>query len=364
MAVKRKKTFSIEVPHLLAWAIIALLLVWFLGAIQPILLPFVVGILMAYLFDPMADRLVKRGMSRGVAAAAITLGFIAILVALVVWLGPLLYHQLADLVRQLPSLLAAVEAYVRQHAAPLLEELDVLTNGHAKAAVASSPSEVIAKAVAIGNEVIGSAVGSSMAFINVLSLLLITPIVSFYLLRDWDVMIASLDDLLPRGHAAVIRAQAREVSRVLSGYLRGQLYVVLILAMLYAVTLSIVGLNYAILIGVLAGIMVLIPYVGTWVSALVAAVVAYSQFGVEAHFWAVIVVFVIGNTLESQVIVPKIIGDRVGLHPLWLLFGMLAGAVLLGFVGVLLAVPLTAVISVGVRFAVSLYRESSLYHDE
>lgn len=358
-----KKNIPVRVPQILAWALIALVLILFMRAVQPILLPFVVGMLMAYLFDPLADRLVRKNISRGVAAAVITLGFVALLVALVVWLGPLLYHQLAELVRQLPSLLAAVEQYVRAHAETLLQQIDFLTNGHAKAAVTASPSEIVAKAVSLGNSVIGEAVGSSMAFVNLLSLLLITPIVSFYLLRDWDHMLAKIDGLLPRQHASVIRAQAVEVSRVLSGYLRGQLYVVLILALFYAVALSIVGLNYALLIGVLAGFMVLIPYVGTWVSALVALVVAYSQFGIDSHFWAVVAIFILGNTAESQVIVPKIIGDRVGLHPLWLLFGMLSGAVLLGFTGVLLAVPLTAVISVGVKFAVSLYLDSSLYKD-
>ena len=357
-----KKTSSMHLPPMVVWLGIAVLLVLFLRAVEPILLPFVVGTLMAYLFDPLADRLQRRGMARGMASAAITVGFVVVLVTLVVWLGPLLYHQLAELVRQLPALLAALETYVAQRLAPALAAINEFTNGHAAAAV-PTPSAFITRAVNLGNEVIGGALSSSMAFINVLSLLLITPIVSFYLLRDWDVMLARLDALMPRAHAHTIRTQAQEVSRVLSGYLRGQLYVVLILAAFYSVLLSVVGLHYALILGVMAGFMVLIPYLGTWISALVALTVAYSQFGISSDFWWVVGIFVLGNTLESQIIVPKVIGNRVGLHPLWLLFGMLAGAVLLGFTGVLLAVPLTAVISVGVRFAVSLYLDSSLYKD-
>ncbi len=363
--MKKKETkFSLPVPNLLAWAAIIVLFVWFLRAVEPILLPFIIGTLVAYLFDPLADRLEKRRVSRGYASAVITLAFFSILIALVVWIGPLLYHQLASLITQLPDFLKEVEMLFEEKAAPLFSSIDRLTNGHTPESIPATPSDFMARAVALGNEVVGKLVSSSFALLNVASLLLITPIVSFYLLRDWDCVVKRVDTLLPRAHAATIRAQANEVSRVLAGYLRGQLYVMFILTVLYAIAFAVIGLKYALLLGVLAGMLVIIPYIGTWISAGLGLMVAYSQFGITPDFWIVAAVFAVGQVLESQILTPKIIGDRVGVHPLWLLFGMLAGAVLIGFAGVLLAVPITAVISVGVRFLISIYLESPLYQEK
>ena len=359
-----QKTFSIQARHLLLWAVILLLLGWFLRAVEPILLPFVLGMLMAYLFDPLADKMEARGISRGLAAAIITFGFFSVLLALVVWIGPMLYAQLSEVIARIPAFLRDLEALFREHTAGLFSEVQRLTNGHAPQAVPTSPSDVIARAVALGGEVANRVVASSFALLNVLSLLLITPIVSFYFLRDWDSVIANINALLPRAYAATIRAQANEVSRTLSGYVRGQFYVMLILSVAYVLIFALLGLHYALLIGVLAGMLVIIPYVGTWISAGIGLLVAYDQFELAPMFWGVAGVFAVGQVVESQILTPKVIGDRVGLHPLWLLFGMLAGAVLIGFAGVLLAVPLTAVISVGVRFMISIYLQSPLYKEK
>ena len=359
-----QKIFPIQARHLILWAVILVLLGMFLRAVEPILLPFVLGMLMAYLFDPLADCMETRGVSRGVAAATITLVFFSALVALVVWIGPLLYAQLSEVITKIPAFLRDVESLLHERTATLFSEVQRLTNGHAATSVPTSPSAVIERAVTLGGDVANRLVASSFAVLNVLSLLLVTPIVSFYFLRDWDCIIAKVNQLLPRAYAAIIRAQAKEVNLTLAAYLRGQLYVMLMLSVAYVLIFALLGLNYALLVGVLAGMLVIIPYVGTLVSAGIGLLVAYDQFGIEPMFWAVAAVFAVGQVVESQILTPKVIGERVGLHPLWLLFGMLAGAVLIGFAGVLLAVPLTAVISVGVRFMISVYLESPLYKEK
>lgn len=348
--------------HFIIWIVVLYALGAFLSAVTPILLPFVVGAVMAYLFDPLADRLEKR-IPRGVAALLITLCFFSILVGLLAWLGPLLYHQLTQLIAKIPSLMRELEMLMREEGKPAFNALNKITNGKSDA-IPNNASEMLERAFAMGGEMLLKVLASGGAVLNVLSLLLITPIVAFYLLRDWDKGVAKLNALLPRAYAKTIREQALEINRTLAGYLRGQFYVMLLLAVYYVALLSLLGLKYSLVVGVLTGLLVIVPYLGTWVSTVLALSIAYSQYGFDPAFWVVVAVYGLGQVLEQQILTPKIIGERVGLHPLWLLFGMLAGGLLLGFVGVLLAVPLTAVVSVLVRFVVNLYLRSSLYTDK
>ncbi|PZP84691.1 MAG: AI-2E family transporter [Azospirillum brasilense] len=350
--------------HLLLWGTVLFLFGYFLYAVSAILLPFVVGAIMAYLFDPLADRMEKH-IGRGNATAVITLGFFSLLVALLAWLGPLLYHQLSELIAKVPDLMRAVESLVREKGAPAFEAIGQITNkANGEGGAPSNAGDIIERAFALGGEMLLSVLASGGALLNVLSLLCITPIVSFYLLRDWDKGIAKTNALLPLAYAPTIRALARDINRTLAGYLRGQFYVMLILAVYYVLFLTLIGLKFSLVIGVIAGLLVIVPYIGTWISTLIALAVAYSQYDISTPFWFVVGVFGIGQVLESQILTPHIIGNKVDLHPLWMLFGMLAGGVLLGFVGVLLAVPITAIISVLVKFVIGLYLDSSLYTDK
>lgn len=351
-----------QVLHLISWVIVLTLIGWFLSAVSVILLPFILGGIMAYLFDPLADRL-EKSMKRGYATVIITLGFFSILVALLSWLGPLLYEQLTQLIAKVPYLMREIEILMREQGQPALDSLNKLTNG-AGDQLPTNAGDIIERGFALGGQMLLSVLASGGALLNVLSLLLITPIVSFYLLRDWDHGVARLNKLLPLAYAPTIRALARDINRTLAGYLRGQLYVILILIVFYVALLSLIGLKFSLVIGVLAGALVIVPYLGTWVSMALALIVAYSQYDLGTLFWVTAGIFGVGQILESQILTPMIIGDRVGLHPLWLLFGMLAGGVLLGFVGVLLAVPITAVISVLVKFVIGLYLDSTLYTEK
>lgn len=348
--------------HIGMWVGVLGLIGWFLHAVSVILLPFIIGGIMAYLFDPVTDKLEKR-IGRTNATIIITFSFFAGLLAILSWLGPLLYEQLSQLIANVPELMREMDSLVREKSQPAFTALNGITHGESDA-LPSNAGEIIQRAFSLGGEMLLGVLASSGALLNVLSLLLITPVVAFYLLRDWDRALARLNTLLPLAYAPTIRALARDINRTLSGYLRGQLYVMLLLAGYHVIGLTLAGLNYSLIIGVLAGVLIIIPYLGVFIAALIGMIVAYSQYEFGTQFWVIGAVFVIGQTIESQILTPKIIGDRVGLHPLWMLFGMLAGGVLLGFVGVLLAVPITAVISVLVKFVIGLYLDSSLYTEK
>lgn len=349
--------------HLVMWLVLFVLLIIFLDAVKAILLPFVLGAIIAYLMDPLADWLEHHRVHRGVASACITIGLFATLTGLLTWLGPLLYHQMVDLVSRIPSLIREVEVALRDDTAPLFRTLNRL-NGNGESGMPGSLGQLLQSGVTSAGAVATGLLASAASVLNVLALLLITPIVCFYFIRDWAGVIKKSDELLPRAYAPTIREQLHRINQTLAAYLRGQLTVMLLLAVFYAVAFSILTLKYAILLGLLAGLLVIIPYIGTWISLLLGMAVAYGQFGVTTPFWIMLAVYGVGQVLESQILTPKIVGDKVGVHPLWLLFGMLAGGVLLGFVGVLLAVPLTAVISVVVKFIIERYLHSTLYTDK
>ncbi|MGE0755235.1 MAG: AI-2E family transporter, partial [Alphaproteobacteria bacterium] len=196
------------------------------------------------------------------------------------------------------------------------------------------------------------------------SLFLITPIVAFYLLRDWDRLVDHIDNLLPRKHAATIREQMRIIDRTLAGFLRGQFNVCLILGTYYAIGLTLVGLKFGLLIGLATGFLTIFPYVGLMLGMGIGLSVALFQFGDFMPVAMTLAVFVTGQIIEGYFITPKLVGDKVGLHPVWIIFGMLAGAALFGFVGILLAIPVTAVMGVLIRFAISRYKLSNYYQGD
>ncbi len=350
--------------HMVMWIVIATLSILFLRAVEPILLPFVLGMLVAYLMDPFANCLVRRGLNRSFATALITLALFTVLTSLVVWLVPLLYNQMLALLAHAPSLLHEIEGNLRNQVTPLLKSLNRLTGGDAADAIPADPSAIVQQGLSAFSNFAQKLFASGAAIINVAALLLITPIVCFYLIRDWPLMVRSTDRLLPLAYAPTIRNQVFLINRTLSAYLRGQITVMLVMSVYYITALSIFGLNFSLVLGLLAGVIIIIPYIGTIISVSFGLLVAYGQYDTDTGFWLIVAVYAVGQILESQILTPKIIGDRVGLHPLWMLFGMLAGAVLLGFAGVLLAVPLTAVIGVLVKFMIGRYLESGLYLEQ
>ena len=348
--------------HFVLWAVILMALGVFLRAVEPILLPFVLGMLVAYLMDPIVGAMQRMKVSRTVSAGIVTFSLFAIITALIIWLAPILYNQLITMLQRAPAQLHTLENGMREHLAPLLKSLNGLTGGDEPSAIPSDSGQIVERGLTGMGLVAGKLFSSGAALINVMALLLITPIVCFYLIRDWPSLVRKVDGLLPLAYAPDIREQMYLINRTLAAYVRGQLVVMLLMSIFYVAGLALTGINFSLVLGLLAGCIIVVPYVGSIISVGLGLLIANSQFGGTDHFWWVIAVYGIGQILESQILTPKIIGDRVGLHPLWMLFGMLAGAVLLGLVGVLLAVPLTAVIGVLVKFAVRRYLNSGLYH--
>ena len=331
---------------------------WFIVSIQSILLPFVFGILIAYFFDPTADRLQRAGFGRTAATALILISFFTIVSLALIALLPLLAEQITSLISEIPMKVHAVQKVLAPYINRFISQVGDVGLEQAGAMAADFSGQFLNA----GSSLVGGVVRSGLALANLAALLIIAPVVSFYLLRDWDEIMARLDMLLPRYYAETIREQFLEMDRVISGFFRGQLKVCAILALFYAVALGAAGLKYSLLIGLCAGLLVIVPYAGTFISGFLAIAVALLQFENDPTRVGVIaIIFVIGQMLEGYILTPRLIGNSVGLHPMWIIFGMLAGGTLMGFLGVMIAIPLTAVIGVLVRFSVRKYLNSPLY---
>lgn len=339
------------------WLCITLAFLIFLFLIRAILLPFVLGALVAYLLDPLTDRLEGKHLSRGSATALVTVMFFLLLGLVTVLVLPVLARQLAGFIEAIPAQVAALEQQYGHYAQRLLGALPVADNDDLKT-LASNASGMVLQL--IGN-FLGGLATSGFAVLNLLSLILITPVVAFYLLRDWDVLVQQIDQLLPRKHADVIREQLQRIDDTLSGFLRGQLNVCLLLGTYYAIGLSLAGLNFGFVIGLVTGLLTIFPYVGLLVGMTTGMVMALVQFDSATQIGIVLAVYVTGQIMEGYYLTPKLVGGKVGLHPVWIIFGMLAGGALFGLVGVLIAVPMTAVIGVLIRFAIGRYQQSAYY---
>ncbi len=351
-------------PHTVFWVSVALLLGGFIYLISPILLPFLMGIGIAYMLDPLADKLELRGCSRTLATTIVSGSFFIILILAVVALIPLLINQISELLRDLPTYMDTLRQMIEPYVSRISEELSIKPDAiQKKEALGKLVSNIGGNTKSLLTNIISAIFASGMAVINFISVLVLTPVVSFYLLRDWDKLVHEVDDLLPRRYEPVIKEQLLNIDTTISAFLRGQLNVILILATFYAIALSMVGLSYSILIGLLAGILVIIPYIGAMIGGALSVGIAYFQFDSLTPVAIVGGIFIAGQMAEGYVLTPKLVGGSVGLNPLWIIFGMMAGGTIMGFVGILLAVPLTAICGVLIRFAVSQYRSSAVYHD-
>ena len=341
----------------LFWFAAAIVFVAFLYLVRGILLPFVLGLAIAYAFDPLADRLERWRVPRGVASALILAGVFAAAAAALVLLVPLLQEQLVLLAKQIPELVA----WVRMQTADLVEALRGQIAAQDVAQLQAAAKGYVGDVVSWLGTFVSGLWSGGLAFVNLVSLVIVTPVVAFYLLRDWDVLLARLDGWLPRKAAPTIRAQAAEIDRLISEYVRGVVSVCLILAVFYGALLTLAGLDYGLVIGIFAGLISFIPFVGAILGFVISVALALYQFSEWLPVALVAGIFVAGQLLESNIITPRLVGDRIGLHPVWVLFALFAGGILFGFVGVLLAVPAAAAIGVLVRFALDRYLESAIY---
>ncbi|MDR3515707.1 MAG: AI-2E family transporter [Azospirillaceae bacterium] len=345
--------------HLRFWfagTILCCALLWLLSAM---LLPFVAGLAIAYLLDPLVHRLQSHGVPRWLSAGIVLLSFFVLLTLVVILLVPVVQTQVVGLIDTLPHLVDWVRETVVPAANRILTRFSAEDVDRLRTGISQFAGDVVGWVV----RVLRGLVTSGIAFFDVLSIIFITPVVAFYLLRDWEDMIGTIDRVLPRRYLDVIRAEAHEVDRTLAGFVRGQATVCASLGLYYGVALSAVGLNFGVTIGLLIGLLAFIPYVGSATGFAVSVAVALGQFSSYLDVGIVVTIFVIGQLIEGNVLTPKLVGDRVGLHPVWVIFALLAGGNLFGFAGVLLAVPMAAVLGVLIRFAVRQYKHSRYYQD-
>jgi len=328
--------------------------VWLLS---DVLLPFVAGMALAYLLDPIARRAEGLGIGRAVSAlAVVTLVIVAVVVA-VMTVAPIVHEQFTAFADKLPDYLTRLQSLVSDQSRTWLGKL---VGGE------SDPGKSVGTLVSQGSGFVGGFLASiwsgGRAVFSVLSLLIITPVVAFYLLLDWDRVLVTVDGWIPLQHRNTVRGLARDIDNAIAGFVRGQAVICLILAVFYALGLTLAGLNFGFLIGLMTGLLSFIPFVGALTGFLVAAVVAIAQFWPSwTPILMVVGVFLIGQVLEGYVLSPKLVGPKVGLHPVWMMFALLAAAYLFGFVGLLVAIPLAATVGVLLRFALRKYLESPIY---
>jgi predicted PurR-regulated permease PerM len=339
------------------WGIALVVFVALLVLLKGILLPFVAGMAIAYLLDPVCDRLEAMGSSRTVATTIVTSIFALAVILLLLLIVPLVIQQVIAFLSTLPDFISRTQDRLlpfymqmqRQFDLPDVTELGEIARTR------------IGTALAWLVGLLEGLITQGLAIANLLSLIFITPVVAFYLLRDWDRLIARVDDLLPRDHADVMRQLAKQANESLAGFARGQSMVCVLLAAFYAVALVLVGLPFGAIVGLVAGLLTFIPYVGCLTGFVVSMAIAVGQFDDWVSIALVAVIFVVGQVIEGNFLTPKLVGDRVGLHPVWIIFALLAGGALFGFLGLLLAVPVAALIGVLVRFSIAQYRASKLY---
>lgn len=344
------------------WVIWLAMLAFFCASVvvlRSVLLPFVAGIIIGYLLDPFASRFENWGVNRTLATALVLLLVVIFLVPAVLLLFSVINDQLGQFVTSVPRYLDSLVHKIEPAFGELQDNFPGLQPEKIKLYIQSN----LANGLKFGGKILQSLIANGFAIFNLLSLILITPVVAFYMLRDWDKFVAKVDDLLPQHSKASIEQQAREIDKILAGFIRGQFSVCVLLGAFYSIGLYFVGLELGVLVGFLAGIISFIPYVGSIFGFVVSLAIAFAQFDSMTPIMQVVGVFMVGQFLEGNFLTPKLVGESVGLHPVWVMFALLAGGVLLGFLGLMIAVPVAAIIGVLVRHAIINYKESSLYQD-
>jgi len=335
------------------WGIAAVVFLILLYAMGDVILPFVVSGALAYFLDPVADRLQRAGLSRAAATTVITLVALLLVILLVLAVIPALISQLSALVNKAPEISGRLQAF-------LLDRFPELSDSTSTAR--QTLAQIAGAIQSRGAELARGVVTSALSIINAIIFIIVVPVVTFYLLLDWDRVVARVDEMLPRDHAPVIRRLAHEVDNTLAAFVRGQISVCVILGTFYSVALMFAGLQFGLVVGAIAGAITFIPYVGSLVGGALAIGLALFQFwGNWLPIGIVAAIFVVGQFVEGNILTPKLVGESVGLHPVWLLFALSAFGSIFGIVGMLVAVPVAAAIGVVTRFGFGQYQGSLLY---
>jgi len=337
------------------WLVTFLVLAAVLWLLHDVLLPFVAGIALAYVLAPLADRVERLGMNRTVAALLIVGVLVVALIALMLLLVPLLLQQGSALISHIPGYVKRAKELIVDQNLPWLNWLGAAESD-------KTASDLVGQVATWLLSFSYSLWSGGKALVSLASVLIVMPVVTFYLVRDWHAMIDKVDGWIPVHQRETVRQLAREIDAAIGGFLRGQLGVCLVLGCYYAIALMLVGLDFALLIGLIAGLITFVPYIGSMTGLMIAVSVAIAQFWPDWKWITLVVaIFLVGQFIEGNIVSPKLVGARVGLHPVWLIFAMFAFGYLFGFVGLLIAVPLGAAIAVLLRFGLRQYFASPLY---
>ena len=341
----------IRVNSTLFWLLVAIIMASSFYFLRTILLPFVIGIAVAYFLDPVVDKLEERKWNRSLATLFTLFVFLALVIFLVFLLVPVLTNQLKNFAQFLPI--------VKDKLQLIIDAVAGILNNKVDAKVLDVPASGLIK---WSTKMLGGVIDGGAAIADLLSLFLITPLVAFYLLRDWDLIVEKVYDWFPIRHKDTLQEQLNEIDKKLAAFVRGQGTVCLILASYYAITLTMTGLEFGVVIGVFAGLISFVPFIGAIFGGLLSIGLAYLQFEAWTNIVIIAGIFILGQILEGYILTPKFIGEAVGLHPVWVIFSLLAGGALFGFLGVLLALPMAAIVGVLFRFCIDHYKNSSYYN--
>ncbi len=339
---------------------IVLLIGWLFYLLSPILTPFLVAALIGYLGDPLVDRLEARKLSRTLSVTIVFVVFTSVLLLVLVLLVPLLESQIMALYRKLPDFIDFIQQKVMPYILNLTHT-DPADGGLDFSGFKIALRENWQSIGGLAGQVVNSISQSSMLILAWLSNMVLIPVIAFYFMRDWDILVEKIDHLLPRHIEPLVARLARESDEVLAAFLRGQLLVMACLGFIYSLGLWIAGLEFALLVGLLAGLVSFVPYLGFIVGVLAALIAALIQFQDLSLLMPIAIVFGIGQLIESLLLTPLLVGDKIGLHPVAVIFAIMVGGQLFGFVGVLIALPVSAVIMVLLRHLYQSYVSSGLY---
>lgn len=337
--------------------VVSLIFCWLVYLVKSILTPFICSIVIAYFLNPLVERFHKQHHISRLRATSLILGlFFSTLISSGLLIFPVIYSQMIDFIDTLPGYFKTFSADFYPKVSGTMSDLGFSVESNFSSSAVKE--QIATKVLSFSRDVLGNAINSSSVIIDILSMVFIMPILLFYFLKDWDLVVKTINEYLPKSGAAQIRKVFHDIDQTMSGYIRGQFNVCLMLGIIYSALLSCTGLNFGFLIGFLTGMLVFIPYVGMLIGITSAIIVALFQWGFDfGNIGLVVLVFFVGQVIESNFLTPKLVGSKVGLHPMWLIFGLFFFGVLFGFIGVLFAVPLTAISGVIVKHLAAEYKK-------
>ena len=345
--------------HIVFWTLAFTLFVLTIILFKAVLLPFVLGIAVAYLLNPVVNKFGSMGIARGPATLMILGGFLILVTGIIAVFTPILYREILGFVEELPTYLEKFWDTLT----PLTERLDEYISTSERDDIKALLKDNALSAVGAVQYVAQKLASGGQAVLDLLSVVIFMPIVAYFMMKEWPSITKWVHDLVPRHSEEVVMNLLKQIDQKLAGFVRGQITVAVFLGVAYAIALTIAGLKYSILIGLTSGLLSVIPMVGSAIGLIVSVAVAWFQSGDFIFVGIIGAIFIIGQLIEGNFLTPKLVGDSVGLHPLWVFFALLAGGSLLGVLGMFLAVPIAAVAGVLLSFALHKYKSSAYYQD-